>query len=483
MAFAVASAEAIRGEINVLNTSLLRANELLRNNYYSKGTLKSAGMYIGNDSNGNPGIVIWGNRLLFATTDEEFNGNIAPTLLLQNGKIQGKYLSVDQASSTMDAYVGITKFKCGNDRYESTVPGQVRVFRQKVKHYAADGSIYYTQSDQIQYVRRFYLNYSQYQDTQDIRWIIVNPDGNPSNKDIWGECSSISYPAFTYYDDDGNETTYSNGIIPSDIEQKFIQEYTTPLKLWALEKNGQGNLGGSTIFWKDNQTTFNGSIYSTSGNIGGMYINQKGLYTIVKDSNNSIYNPLVITTESKLLFSNINCPYLQFRSGDSDIININPKGIVLSKWLLDGTSDAYYATSTVPFNLFTLTVIPVKQTNGSYFLYARLNTELYSCGSVAIAYTEGFYLIDFYLMDSGVSSLLNSYKKQRDWFVSNLICGNIHFIVGSLNGARDNTENQSPYGYNYLNRYGHRGWETMLIESQAVKATIGSIYMKKDLGE
>ena len=95
MAFAVASAEAIRGEINVLNTSLLRANELLRNNYYSKGTLKSAGMYIGNDSNGNPGIVIWGNRLLFATTDDEFNGNITPTLLLQNGKIQGKYLSVD----------------------------------------------------------------------------------------------------------------------------------------------------------------------------------------------------------------------------------------------------------------------------------------------------------------------------------------------------------------------------------------------------
>jgi hypothetical protein len=39
-------------------------------------------------------MVIWGNRLLFATTDAEFNGYVTPTMLLQDGKILGKYLNV-----------------------------------------------------------------------------------------------------------------------------------------------------------------------------------------------------------------------------------------------------------------------------------------------------------------------------------------------------------------------------------------------------
>jgi hypothetical protein len=92
--FAVSSAEAIRGEINILNTSLLKANELLKNNYYSKGTLKSAGMYIGKDSDGNSGIVLWGNKILFATTQAEFDGEEMPTALLADGKIQAKFIEL-----------------------------------------------------------------------------------------------------------------------------------------------------------------------------------------------------------------------------------------------------------------------------------------------------------------------------------------------------------------------------------------------------
>jgi hypothetical protein len=76
---------------------MIKADNLIKASYYSKGTLQTAGMRIAEDAYGNPGIVIWGNKLLFATTDDEFNGYVPPTLLLEDGKIRGKYLSVDEA--------------------------------------------------------------------------------------------------------------------------------------------------------------------------------------------------------------------------------------------------------------------------------------------------------------------------------------------------------------------------------------------------
>jgi len=74
MAFAIAASREGNAAINLLRADLTRADNLLKASHYNKGTLKTAGMYIGNDSYGQPGIVIWGNKILFATTDAEFSG-------------------------------------------------------------------------------------------------------------------------------------------------------------------------------------------------------------------------------------------------------------------------------------------------------------------------------------------------------------------------------------------------------------------------
>jgi len=87
-------------------------------------------------------MVIWGNRLLFATTDAEFNGYVAPTMLLQDGKILGKYLNVQEAHSSIPANVPPTKFTYNNDLYTSV--SAVRVFRQKTLNYVYNGDKYFT---------------------------------------------------------------------------------------------------------------------------------------------------------------------------------------------------------------------------------------------------------------------------------------------------------------------------------------------------
>jgi len=43
----------------------------------------------------NNNILLWGNHIIIATTQDEFNGYVAPTALFENGKIQAKFLSVD----------------------------------------------------------------------------------------------------------------------------------------------------------------------------------------------------------------------------------------------------------------------------------------------------------------------------------------------------------------------------------------------------
>ena len=71
IAFAIASAKENANAINLLRNSMEQADELIRKSHYNKGTLKTAGMRIGYDSLNNPGIVLWGNQIIIATTEKE----------------------------------------------------------------------------------------------------------------------------------------------------------------------------------------------------------------------------------------------------------------------------------------------------------------------------------------------------------------------------------------------------------------------------
>jgi len=68
ISFAIASQNAIYSSMEILKQDLQKADNLLKQKVYTKGDLLSAGMRIGYDSDDNPGIVMWGNKIVMATT-------------------------------------------------------------------------------------------------------------------------------------------------------------------------------------------------------------------------------------------------------------------------------------------------------------------------------------------------------------------------------------------------------------------------------
>jgi hypothetical protein len=58
-------------------------------------------MRIGNDANNNPGILLWGNSIIIATTADEFAGKVDATALFANGRIVSKFISVNNIHSAL----------------------------------------------------------------------------------------------------------------------------------------------------------------------------------------------------------------------------------------------------------------------------------------------------------------------------------------------------------------------------------------------
>lgn len=97
--FAMASTNALSNSMDILERDLKLANQVIQknmqNNYITKGDLDSAGIRIVKDTDGSVlGISIWGNAILIATTQKELEGEIIPSALFNNGRIQGKFLQI-----------------------------------------------------------------------------------------------------------------------------------------------------------------------------------------------------------------------------------------------------------------------------------------------------------------------------------------------------------------------------------------------------
>lgn len=101
ISFAIASQNSIYNSMNILKEDLKKADELLSQSVYSKGELRTAGMRIGNDANNNPGILLWGNSIIIATTADEFAGKVDATALFANGRIVSKFISVNNIHSAL----------------------------------------------------------------------------------------------------------------------------------------------------------------------------------------------------------------------------------------------------------------------------------------------------------------------------------------------------------------------------------------------
>jgi len=205
--------------------------------------------------------------MMFTTYDELY-GWSRPTALFENGKIVGKFLGVDEAHSNIDAPLGATSFKYNDTTYSSNDPNitscGVRVFRSKYESPSGSGN--YVKGSDVKYIRRFY-------DGSNYKWILVNPDGLPPKN---GNSYVVEFLSFNLLET-GEYIT--GGVLTPKQEGYLLSEYSESLKLWGLEINGKGNLGGTTLYWNTTgRVVVNGVIYSTEGNIGGFTLSNNSLY-------------------------------------------------------------------------------------------------------------------------------------------------------------------------------------------------------------
>lgn len=94
--FAVAVQNSFYNALDVLKEDLQKADDLLSQSVYSKGELRSAGMRIAKNN-----ILLWGNHIIIATTENEFKGIEEPTALFSKGKIDAKFIQVHNIHSAL----------------------------------------------------------------------------------------------------------------------------------------------------------------------------------------------------------------------------------------------------------------------------------------------------------------------------------------------------------------------------------------------
>ena len=419
----------LRNDTNAMDKRLSISVARLKNNVYTKNQLLSAGMMIKENVLG-----LWGGSVQIFTTYDELYGWSSPTALFENGKIQGKLLEVNEAHCINNADIPATQFIANNVTYTSSdptdYPGTVRVYRRKYYNKTVNGVIYFNEGDTVEYVRRFST-------ANGYVWLKVNPDGYPP-KDSVGNYQ-VNYPIFQHFNTDGSYLEYSDGIITGSAEIAFINEYTSPLKTWGLEYDGRGNLGNSTIYWNTNgRVVVNGVLYSKEGNIGGLNLSNYSLFTI-SESDDSIYNPLVISTQDYSYVNNegVNVlnslPYIQLQAVDAHRALRN-KSILTSGGLYymaatqdSSTSSSWYnyETMQVPGAVFSLTVIPIWGEDCPVpALFVRLMTNFKCFQLMYLSYTGGHYYLHF--------PSAPSYRRSIDWFIKNLISGNVQMQISGL---------------------------------------------------
>ena len=503
MAFAIAASREGNAAINLLRADLTRADNLLKASHYNKGTLKTAGMYIGNDSYGQPGIVIWGNKILFATTDAEFSGQVQPTMLLADGKIQGKYLGVNEAHSNILApTLPTTEFTINGVTYTSL--DTVRVFRQKHPKTGAD---YLEPGSNVQYVRKFHPS-----DNSSNVWLVVDTNGYPIATNKYGDVEQLTYVNFTYYNSEGTPTSYVNGILPNNVETSFLEEHTSPLKMWAFEIDGKTNIGGSTLYVDSNgKVVVTGILRSNEGNIGGLYLSKGGLFTY---DTTRTYNPINLSTvdygwgtESDPKF-----PTLSFKTGTNGSVthttNLNAKGLFYQvSTNPNGVNKWYdYLSLQVPALIFSMTIIPIIDEDDRHTFYARISTGLNAFQYVNMCYDRGGrYIINFDLMNFQTVEA-TQWAKECDWFTKQLILGHVHFTASAYNlsSCSFNLENRysvltpSKFEYNISDVQGYFRFNPQYMEdnqaitfrmatdeweqSQTMKASIDQISFRSSNG-
>lgn len=437
---ATASIDILRNDTKAIENRLDIAVKKLKNNVYTRNQLLSAGITIKENVLG-----LWGGAIYMFTTYDELYGWSNPTALFEQGRIKAKFLSVDEAHSNVAIQVPPTSFTINGVYYESNDPttivegknGTVRTFRPKVLRDSEN--LYFDDGNTMMYVRRF-LSEGQ------LIWLEVTPEGYPITD---GNGNYIlNYPAFYLYTDSSTPEVYDQGIIPGEAEDYFVNQYTDPLKLWGLEIDGKGNLGGHTLYWNAaGKVVVDGTIFADQGRIGGFNLTSNSLYT-----RDGTYSPIYIksaTTYAELpndymkswLSSNTGSqlikqqPYIQVTNRDST----GEFTALLTSHGLYYKKDRGVMTQ-APTIAFSLTIIPFwSNVTHDWTLLARLNgNEVFQ--TAYVVWDNGIYIISFPGLDSSSSA--------SDWYTRAVMDGELTFQVTGHAAGRTNVDYQgnSQYG-------------------------------------
>ena len=436
---ATASIDILRNDTKAIENRLDIAVKKLKNNVYTRNQLLSAGITIKENVLG-----LWGGAIYMFTTYDELYGWSNPTALFEQGRIKAKFLSVDEAHSNVAVQVPPTSFTINGVYYESNDPttivegksGTVRTFRPKVLRDAEN--LYFDDGSTMMYVRRF-LSEGQ------LIWLEVTPEGYPITD---GNGNYIlNYPDFYLYTDSSTPEVYDQGIIPGEAEDYFVNQYTDPLKLWGLEIDGKGNLGGHTLYWNAaGKVVVDGTIFADQGRIGGFNLTSNSLYTYDETLN---YSPIYINSYSP--YSSLNSymqgwvsgsgnqliksqPYIQITDKDST-------GTTTLSTLLTSHGLFYKAAggamTQAPTIAFSMTLIPMYSTyTEDWTLFARINgNEIFE--EAYVVWEKGVFIISF-------PGILSS-QETKTWYTKAVMDGSLFFQITGHDAGKTNVDFRSTF--------------------------------------
>lgn len=279
-----------------LQKNINALDQKVTNDYYTKSALKTAGMTVLDvqipDGNGGtrsyPSIALWGNHIMIATTQEELNGDSVPTAMFYKGRIRGKFLEIDEAHNTVP--IG---YLTDNYTY-SQYTGSSTIHRYTFYVPTDDPSEPYKKD--CKYVREFLKDgYIGFVAIVDINGHIIFKNGAPQFPTLQkitkqlatasegGLYDKITNVTSTYTLNTEFFEAYYQGTDDDDRHIAFdnynAEKYGQIPVLWSLEADGSGNLGGRSFVWDtEGNVTMTGTVYASSGKIGGFSLESNKIY-------------------------------------------------------------------------------------------------------------------------------------------------------------------------------------------------------------
>ena len=414
--------------------NMIDALKSLSDNTPSYGNLEAAGVFLTQNK-----LILYGDSIMVITDRNELGGTEAPTALFSDGKINARFISTQVIRSNIPLYAqgGVPSSYIYIDT-QYIGESMVYEYRQPV------GNSYETH-----YIRKYEGNSKEC-------WIYTDIKGNPIYQDSYSYIASSCQPidsvsaqeqpgiayedspmyvnyggtiyekvksttySFVQYTSEGTTYTWNPDSEKGTVYTTFQNELLD-IVLWSLNIDGTGNLGGSGIFWNNDSTlTVSGIINASGGRIGNISIKNDCLYKNVYNGAETLTNFYLggnegqerleftkyqynscnassITSRTLLNSSMLEITNKKSMEASNNGVQLTPEGLV---WKYD---EMPLTASSI---LFTITVIPIRDSRGLYLPYVKANYATIqeyrpTIGNISISPFEYINIYAFYPDDAG----------------------------------------------------------------------------------